>query len=352
MNKRKFLGQHKVIVKSMKAIQNILLSFGDLVRNIMIDFGAINEIEGQQIIQMVSDLCSETLRRLFLEKCHGRILTGLKRPFKDVNFLVLSSSEKKPYEIDENQKFNQLFPKLDHLDLNLPAESDWPFVTCENPNLTWLDLHNVKDSNVKMVANFLKINSNIQTSKLYWANRNTLKEISENLPKLKTLTIVRLANYFSYNCDDDIHFESVESLSMVVCGKDTPENIHFHQLQKLHLQIDSEFTDKWMHFLNQTSSNVNRIKIYTGKMKNEHLLNIPMALPSLKTVTIEAKSKFKADDVGQFIEKSIQLNTLNMLIEMDQNERNILEKNLEKLWTITFTPTFETTNKIRVHIDR
>lgn len=84
-----------------------------------------------------------------------------------------------------------------------------------------------------------------------------------------------------------------------------------------------------INFLKQNPK-ITNLKITEGELSKEQFANIPEALPKLEIVGLSCASKFVADEVISFIEKSKSLFEFNVTLEMDESEQK---------WFVDILPT-------------
>lgn len=327
-------------------IKDILKAFGVSIRNNKINFKYMNEIESKEIFESINAYESYTLEKLSLLNCHGHVLDELQI-FTKLDSLVFSTRLDKAFEFSDKEglTLTKLFPNLRRLYLLNTKPSDWAFINGIFPKLSIFEValpttkteYEIVES---QIIEFIKSNTKINIIVLRNINSNVLKEISENLPNLKTMEIKSLSNDYRYCQGNAIHFEKLKELIFTSENiNEIPENIFFRQLNKLTLNIIPEITDKWIELIkNQMNKHLKTFTLNTENLSIEHFLRLGETLTRTDRMVIHSVSHFASDDVVKFLEKTKHLHVLELDILMKESEQKDLENKISGNWTIEFTP--------------
>ncbi|XP_055310969.1 uncharacterized protein LOC129573863 [Sitodiplosis mosellana] len=338
------------IIRSYSMFEKILKLFGDMVQYLAIHFESIDTLIGRKIVKLVNSNCVDSLMMLTLEDCKENVLDDLNSTFPAVVASAFSSSSWRRLVIREDTPtLNELFPKLNQLQIEYTRASDWKMIGDEFPNLTSIHVNLPKIKVAELpdetfVVNLTRKSPEIKQFSIKHSSLSLLKEIHDTLPKLDHLELHYFANNYS-NLDDDlnitIRFDNVISLTVFEDKSDykTPEKIHFPQLQQLRLNLQPEFTGTWIDFINeQLSQTINSFDLSVGILTNEHLLTIPVILPNLQSTIIRCGTDFSANEIMAFLGNGEFLQKVEMVIQMEKTQQNILRSKLQRNWKYSINP--------------
>lgn len=344
-----------VQLKTFEASVDVLLNFGYFVSMIEIDFEDININQAREIVKHVNDKMYLTLREVNLLNCRSNALNELRHKFIQVKQMRFSSSEKRILTIKENQKLSNSMPNLEMLYVEHAKPSDWNFIDGSFSNLTVLSIDFPKSQDQDAideshVSSFLTNNSGIIELRIKNADLKFLKEVSEHLKQLKVLNITGLSNdYLNYHVDT-VQFDHIQLVTITDYENKLPENMVINEIDDFMLDIQPEFTVKWLEFIAiQTNGNSKSFTLLTTKLPIKHFLAIPEELPLIETVYIESGSNVTAEDVVNFLNKSNKLTNLRMVAEMNELEQKKLLESLPGGFTVKFQ---KESNHTRLNIER
>lgn len=270
---------------------------------------------------------------LSLEGCGGNVLDELRKPFERIGKLHFSTDQFGDLKISEDLKLTQLFPELRILEVGHTSVADWAFFDGHFPHLFMLELHKQIPDVQPHVVDFLKNNTRIETLIIDHINPQLLMEVRENLPLLRSLRIVLLAedsnqrsNTINFNTVTKFTLESYHSIKI-------PDYITFDRLEELIFEIEHELTNQFFEFISkQVNTNLGKFRIWAKTISRENLLTIPVELPALKEVIIQCWSKLTADDIGQFLKMNQHLKTLDLFAYIDESEQQKLYAIISNNW--------------------
>lgn len=314
-------GRKFVIIKNMAAIKNIWSKIGNMITGLIINFIDIDLNQGNEIMKFINAEASKWLTLVFLDNCTLNVFDELSNEFNKVVILAFSRSETADFEFKDDQRLSKIFPNLKKLAIKEIKVSDWSLLD-DQTKLTELVLR-PNGAEEKIIQCF-KRNPLLNGLQIHEINQSLLKQINENIPKLKVLKLINLHGNFD---GDPIHFVTVDALA-IENSSIIPENIFFDHLRILHLVFNlNEFTDKWLNYINTKISNsVSFFHLIVEKLSKELFLDIPDKLPKISFAYIQCETPFSADEIKQFLDKAINLFEFKMRIPQEHVDINLLEK--------------------------
>lgn len=279
--------------------------------------------------------CSETLNNLKLENFKRGILNILESSFVEVTSLTITSHihNDKLQLIAQSKKLGQFFPKVVELQINNLNENDWVIIG-QFASMTSVSLASIETNfvDVENLAEFFKINQQIETLKLKKPNNQVLDAIST----LENLKQVDIDGLFEKNA---IHFDNVEKVTIKTNGGHAMlEKMIFDQLQELSLQITDD-TSKWVGFMdNHVKSNLFAFTLIIGSLEEKQLIAISEKFPQLDALRIECKSEYSSDNIIRLVEKSKHLSSLDLKFTMVDSDLQSLPDVLGADRKVQFIP--------------
>lgn len=338
-------GYHMFNIKNFNIIKNMLNIFGDLIQNVQISFEYIKVDEGKEIVKYLNEHCIQSLMSLVLLYCKENVLDDLKNIFPNVNSVKFSSDPMSKLKIASNSpKINVTFPNVKILELKYTAASDWVLIGDRFPRITSLHVElperitpgRPDDTHV---INLLKKNPKITTLSIRHINLKILNAASQYLLQPKNLQIRLFSNDYTNDNNEHILFESVRYLTIesTHSKEKIPKNIILKQLRELKMDVQPEFTDKWIRFIrNQLSDSIRKFELKSDTLKNEHLRNISEALPNVRMASIECTTNLSAEAIFGFIEQNKHLKRIDLRIKMEEFEQKQLQIKLQTNWDIDY----------------
>lgn len=334
-------------VRSFKIFKHLFNAFGNMIQYLKIDFEHIDPIDGQTIVQYVNKNCVKSLVMLTLEDCKASVLDDLNSTFPNIIESTFSSSPSQRLTIKEDvPSLNNLFPKLNQLQIEYTRASDWkligdafPNLKCVHVNLPKTKVEELPDE--QFVVNLMQKSTEINHLSIKHSSLKLLKEANDLLPELENLELHYLAkNYLDFD-GDRINFDNVIGLTVFEDQSEfkIPEKIFFHRLEQLTLNLQPEFSDTWIDFIKvQLNQTIFLLNLTVGVLSSEHLLTIPVVLPNLQTAIIRCGTDFTAGEIVTFLEKSKYLKQADMIIQMENLQQEQLKGKLQGKWKYAIQP--------------
>lgn len=339
----------------------MLSVFGDLIENISTKFVSIKTSVAVEIVKLLTEKCSKTLKIFELQISKKNLLNEFTEIFPKMTSLSFSADE---FEVDPKQKkLHEIFPNVISLEINKTMALNWLLVEGKFSKLTtfivtlrdFFDMNGIDETHV---TKFLKLNPQITEFGIKNTNLKMLLKANEILHNLDSLRIKSVSSkYLNYN-GKPIQFKSVKNLFINLFETsdkpiNPPEHIFFENLQSFELNISPNFNDKWTELISsQINPNITKIKFTPDVLSNKYLQIIPQKLNNLEFVDIRCISKFIAKDIRSFVENCTHLQKLYMQIEMTRNEKFELEGLLQEKWNITIEETIPEIDRVTIFVER
>lgn len=149
------------------------------------------------------------------------------------------------------------------------------------------------------------------------------------------MTINRLSDDYSAYDGDVIQFDTVKALQIHVDDQEIAEKIAFKKVQTISLDIETEFNDKWMDFVNrQLNEDLCKLHLYPKMITKDQLLNLAQKL-SMKSAKIECDIELVAEDVVNFLRNSNKkLEKFAITAKINETDRTELMKIISTEWDV------------------
>lgn len=320
-------------------------TFGDLMKNLVINFDSIDDKLSKQIVQFMGE--KARLELLYLENCNGNILNEFTNPILSVTELSwLTKAESSLNSPAEIKKLSEIFPSVSLLYLKNIKSSDWIFTDGQFVNLIIVRLELPKVMDELPVVSFLQNNPTVQSLEIQYSSLRLLKKINQILTNLEVLTLESLPKDNAKFKGDPILFDNVKTLTIDVKFHEfnAPENMIFPQLEDLALNIRSKFTDKWMNFINSVNPNLKSLEITNAHLKKEQLHTILDRFDNLERLDVTCQSEFEALDIIDFADKFPNAHNINMKFNMKIGEIGFISILMNVFlddWNVQITPEVE-----------
>lgn len=337
--------QGMVVVSNFDEVKDMLALFGDMIYSIIVYFQDIASEQGLEVVEYINDHCSSTLKRIQLLNCSGTVLDGLQNTFSDLTHLTFTTHPTEKLQT-ENNKLNETFPNLTYLSTIDATDSvkvhDWEFIHGHYSNLKELlikepqtKLQNV-DHFVQIIK-FLHLNSHIDTVTIKYGTLKLWFYVNHLLSNLEDIRFQGISrNFLNSNCSS-LEFLNAKKFSFQSFSiKDFPKRVSLLNVDVFQLVTPFNFTAKWMKFCsNQINKNLTTFVVDTSHLAREYFLEIPELFNQLRNVTINSRpTYFTADDILAFLERSANLNELNMEIRLTASDQKFLQETLAEQWVI------------------
>lgn len=286
-----------------------------------IDFQKLNNEEAREIVKHMNDVCSKNLLVLRLNDCTKDYLDELTNPFENVFYLVFSAA----FNFNANLRLKTIFPNLKSLNVGQTFSSGGKALLGQFPKLTEVEL-DLSEHDYAETTEFLENNTQIEILKVKMVSQKLLRHASEHLKNLTTLEISLSYESNKFLNDDGdyaIELNTVKDLKIQSIYDGVLDKIVFDQVDTLHLSVDFKYGN-WIPFIdNQVNRNLKSLTISSIELHLSDFSKIPKRLPYLQDVNITVSSnvKFDAETVITFIQKSKNLQKLEIVAEMDRSEQ-------------------------------
>lgn len=332
-----------VRIQNFNVTQNMLNKFGDMVQFLNISFADMNQVKSSEIVKSITANSSDSLKELYLNHCYGKVLNQMNRPFWNVT--IASFTTRYRFESGSNAlKLNKLLPKLKRLHIRVDNIDNLEFVGDQFLELRSLILDIPEQINMPLSAieNLFRASPKINTLTIYRTSLNLLRIANRLLPNLKVLRLFEFS--YDYFAGNQIRFKHVIHLHITSTreykSNRIPYYLVFHQLRKVSLNIDFDFTDDWIYFLDRDdrTNNIEVIDVKTKSITTELMNLFGEHLPNTKVASITSEQKISADAIIGLLNQCKQLLNLQIQVAlMDVAERKHLDESLQHEWDISST---------------
>lgn len=340
-----YTDENRIEIYNFQMVLIVLKHFGNLFQTVKINAEYMEATQLQLIKQFLNKYCSETLKQLELKYIMNDAMDEFTVPFKAVEELRCDFNNKKHNNLNETQPWNQLFPQLRRLTLNMRyirKVIDGNFIDCIFPRLEHfhLSLHPLTDAWVQrteQIRSFIKKNPTIRHFELYFHHLGLIEFISQHLSQLENLTLTRS----DYIQDDKIYFENVKNLFLYDVNSDKIDRFSFPHLNSLKMHIRTQGTETWMNFF-RNHMQLKRLHLIEHSSKNEHVVPLneyTADLSNLIDVSVEFADYHGVENIIQFVEGHGKLQKFRFNFEYDRrkfpaNDLTILLNRLGNEWNI------------------
>lgn len=308
-----------IVIRNMAAIKEVWSKFGDMIKNLIVNFIDIDLDQGIELVKFINSEASKYLTSVQFGNCISNVLDELTNEFINVISFSFSRSETADFEFKYDQRMGNIFPSVKTLRISETKISDWVFFGGESPGLEALGLIRPNGAEEQIIQ-FVKKNQQIIDLKIYESNLEFLNQLKENMPNLKLLKLYEISGM--YNAVP-IHFDTV--LVLRINSKIIPENLFFENLETLILDLSAyELTDKWIQFIDtKISKDLDVFRLIVEKLSREHFQSFPDKMPNLSTAIIQCQTPFSVADIAQFLDKADHLDELDLRFQQEQLEMNV-----------------------------
>lgn len=232
-----------VSVHSVNAAKDILNIFGDLIQDFGIDFNEISESDAREIVKLVNEKCSKSLKSFKLERFKQSLIDEFKNAFEVINSLTYSShitNEK----VDPNVELSKYFPNVVQLQINDLKKNDWAILgRFQSLKSITLKVENQEKENW---TDFLRKNVDVKTFELdaESLSEDQFLDISKILTSVETVKLVFKME--TPNAENILHFieigQQLKSLEIEQYNGKLTENIDANTLEILSSNWNVEFS--------------------------------------------------------------------------------------------------------------
>lgn len=311
-----------------------LATFGHLIKS----FEILNsQIPPEHLVSfgmLVNEHCSDTLVEFTMEG-EMYVLDGMKKPFESIVNVTFESNENISHNC--SVKLNELFPKVQRLNLNLYLGQRKNF-DCHFPHLH--DVHigyaTCRDDYVQ----FLTKNPQIRKLSSSYIHLEFLQDIKTLLPQLKSLGFEM--KHFQLTEGPKVQFENVKEVLIHAKSEDSTaveklsETMEFENLERLSFSFtDKQFgadvvnkiDDKWIDFIGNHKK-LKKLNIIRGCIDEAAILKLSSMLNRLIETQIICE-EISMRTVSKFIENNTDLIRITLIIVNDGTNSRFEEFNKE-----------------------
>lgn len=325
-------------IRELGAIVNVMKYFGDAIQRLTIrtEF-AINDGVFENIGEMISKHCSESLVELKVWYFSEKVLKHIKKPFRAVESVSLHYFSNE--DISDYLAMDELFPQMKRLSLALGTIMNNEYIVRHYPHVNSLKIKtNAKrHSDFTQFENDLKklieMNAQIRNLDLDSVPSALVGHASKHFTNLDSLSLAESSLHFRNA--ERIHFYNVTKFS----AKDDPAHISFDHLQELH--VDCEYcSDEWIDFMAK-HPNLQQVHILVMELDADTFKMFTKHVPNVRELSISSHLKRQWIDANiliDFLNKHNKLQKFSMRgVEMQANESivGISHENLDQKWIVT-----------------
>lgn len=305
-------------IQAYETVLKVLSYFGPAIENLKIQYYGSDDKTHSIINQLMNSQCSNTLEELDMDSGKSVFFEDFTKPFKNLKNITVSGEFE--WFGSEHFCFNEIFPTVSRLSLELVKIYDMSCFDREMPNLKHLEISFCiyyapgcfRDEDIEK---FLKKNQQIRKLKLSYLTRNMLKIIANELPNLESFQIE------GYNEDDrdatasevnsKIHFDKLKSFSIKTSSKSLPSNLSFAKLIEFQTDTNPRGCSKWIEFV-EKNKYLKKYEVLGHFLENREVLRLAEANLNLVEAIIRCESDVEFETIAKFIKNTKQLEKLQL----------------------------------------
>lgn len=201
------------------------------------------------------------LKKLLIDYNHNGFtaLDKLKVTFEQVEEITCTISK----NFNETKSWNQQYPNLRRLKLNLFVKIDISFINCKLPHLEYLSLKffdlDIYSGDTKLqIEEMIEKNPTIRGMEVYNFYPGFLMMLDQKLPNLENLTLSTLKT----ESENSIHLRNIKNLDLFIHYPPHAviEKFSLPHLESLKMYYNSEYRNEWNTFF-QKHTNVSRLHV-------------------------------------------------------------------------------------------
>lgn len=327
-NAQFYMDNNRIEIYGLRTCLDLLKHFGIHLQKIRIEDYPITQSDLKAVSRFVNEYGSESLKELELVFHHNEkdALDQFTVPFYAMEEIYCDFRTE---FLNETQPWNQLFPQLKRLFLDLTTIGNIDFLNCEFTHLDTLFLRGEYDNwhkDMEQIYKLIRKNPTIQSLITCLAEPEFIEFISQNMPKLNNITI------------SELHIKT-----------DTVDKLSLPNLEWLSTFYNSNLHDTWLQFFRRhTDIKYLLLTEYPSKSSSQgiELNTLTADLPNLIEVKVKTYNYLGNELIIKFIENhkklrkfSFQFNLrsttmtveLTALLEHFKNEWNIKSINTPEL---------------------
>lgn len=228
--------------------------------------------------------------------------------------------------------FNQLFPKLRRLTLNLETAASYHLVDCELVYLESVDIRISFTSwkHEDRILGFLTKNSKIKSITLYNFSPKYVNIINVVLANLENVTL-NTVNVGGHK----IRFKNVKNVVLHGNYRDYTTKLSFPQLKSIQIFYSPDLLDGWDRFFKKHRKLRKLYVIEDFKAACNDLVRLTVRLYNLIEISLRCNSIANVDEIDRFIQNHSKIMTIRFMVSyyMD-SELRVLRERFQNEWKI------------------
>lgn len=311
-----------IIVGKMAPI--FLKSFGRSIQNLKL------ERAPNVITENVNQYTSESLKKLHIYFMDENPLKHFKKPFTKLEILRFHIN----IRIDTGHlPFDQLFPKLRKLKMQLYTDVDKSIVAHKIPHLEHLNLRVSQLENKQNILQILKTNPQIVSFSVDVLSKDFCNVIREYVSNLRNLSLATVG----IDVEDEARFENVKYLKLDPYGKNI-DRLSLPKLESLEMFHAPSDSPQWTEFYRK-HQHISRLNIeYNDGTYHpiRTLIQMIRRLPNLKEFQVDVLIRCDAFEViGDIIKGNPNLERINCVSSHISTEKmNKIQEKFGNDWNI------------------
>lgn len=291
--------------------------------------------------------CSESLNELTIETFSGEIFSELRKPFKNVSVVRLSSGS---WDCEANNvNISEIFPSVRQLNMEQSYTNSKCIDYYHFPHLDHIKFpmysdaspHKMETKN-KMYEHIFNLNTQLRSIHITDYNSNDILRVASK--KLKNLESIELTTFCEYATDNDetFRFENVKKFYITSRMNELPNHPPFDsdQLEEMKIETRSNtINEKWIELIKKQQK-LKILSILRRNTSKRNLLNwIPIveSLPELEVIKSNIEMSYgnhqNANEIVRLMRAKTNLKKI-ILIGMTQQEYDEFRNMIGSEWKI------------------
>lgn len=302
----------------------VLKSFGHLISRLSINFNSMTELEGQEMIELVSNYC-QTLEHIELVSCKGNELSHFQRPFTKVKKLQFTVGLLDAHTVN----LSRIFPVVESITKASTAFFDYRCFEYNFPHLEHMDLDLILTRFPSKVETMLQLNPQLRSVSMMKCDMEMLRMLHQYVPSLEVIKIIYFSDFAKF-AGEPVHFPHLKVLKF---GSNYMQQ-RFDRAPVIATTLE-EFeyggpAISWLDFLQQ---NIQLKKLEIGEIYDEQFSLLLEKLDNLEELSVKYDI-LSVDKVLNCIEKATKLRKVSFgKISFDASKKII--DGLGSIWRMT-----------------
>lgn len=309
----------------------VLKNFMNGVHKLHIDNNFIEGNESVEMNKLVNKFGYEALTHLNLGSIQDDALQQYTIPFDQVEdlscIIYLSRGTTKI------MPFNQLFPKLRRLSINLDFNADYSFIDCEFSELEYLDIIVTEASwscGQSQIEGMLQKNPQIKSIEIINFPHDFVEFISKWLPNVENLTL----HEFGIG-NEPVQLNNVINFKLYAFSPVSIDKLILPRLESIKFFYSSMYFNAWNTFFKNNQQITKLVINEYYSLENLRLLEITSRLMNLVEILLKCYSPISDETISRIIERHDKLMKLQWSVEHHDDTRSIQER-FENEWHIKY----------------